>query len=118
MKYNIEIIKKVQNKLTKTFPNTKFDIKFKNYKMGCGVNINWINGISKSKVVEIIKKYEDIYLDPTNEITTGGNTFIFCRRDISNDVYQNIYNNILNESYSDGKSIDKTIRELLYSIDL
>ena len=81
--------------LKKTFSNTKFQVKSKSYSMGDSINVNWIDGVAKRKVEELICHYkygsfngmEDIY-----EITNGRNDipqtkYLFINRKISDEVY-------------------------------
>ena len=77
-----ERAKEIRKILKANFKNTKFSVRSKN-----SINIEWTNGPTKRQVEKLVNKFE-VYqrCEATGEILAGGNTFIFCTRNITEDI--------------------------------
>jgi len=65
----------------------KFRITTERYSMGESVKVFWTDGPASDKVDPVVKKYESVSTDPvTSEILSGGNSYAFAQRTISEKV--------------------------------
>lgn len=78
-----EIAKEIRNELKQSFPKVKFSVVGSNYAGGSNVTVTWTDGPTNAQVKLITSKHEDITRDEFGEILSGGNTYIFTRREYS-----------------------------------
>jgi hypothetical protein len=77
---------KLRSELKAAFPGIKFSVRMHR---GSSVNIEWVDGPTKKEVSAIADQYEWISrCEVTHEILSGGNSFVFCRREYSPETYQ------------------------------
>ena len=73
--------KLIRNELKGLFPKQKFSVRKRN--VGA-IDVSWENGIAHDKVKPILRKHEWYQTDQaTQEILSGGNTFVFAERSVS-----------------------------------
>lgn len=76
-----ETAKMIRNELKKVFPKQKFSVRKRN--VGA-IDVSWQDGIAETRVKPILQKHEWFQRDEaTQEILSGGNTFVFAGRKVS-----------------------------------
>jgi hypothetical protein len=78
--------KKIRQSLKTTFPGVKFSVRSSDYSMGSSINISWTDGPTETRVKPIAEQHEEIRRDHFGEILSGGNRFVFCNRDYSQEL--------------------------------
>jgi hypothetical protein len=77
---------KLRSELKAAFPGIKFSVRMHRRS---SVNIEWVDGPTKKEVSAIADQYERVSrCEMTHEILSGGNSFVFCRREYSPETYQ------------------------------
>ena len=77
----------IRKELAQRFPDVKFRVTTERYSMGESVKVFWTDGPASDKVDPVVKKYESVSTDPvTGEILSGGNSYAFAQRTISEKV--------------------------------
>ena len=81
--------------LRTAFPGMKFSVKSDNFSMGSSIDIRWIDGPTVKDVKEITDKFEDISYDSyTGEILSGGNRYVSCIRDFSDETRRSVFDEL------------------------
>jgi hypothetical protein len=94
MSNTVETAKVIRQLLKKSFPNFKFSVKSHIYSMGSSIHISWQDGPSEDSVEEVAKSFQEVrYDDYSGEILSGGNMFVFCKQEVSEEFKQQILNN-------------------------
>jgi len=82
-----DIAKEIRAILKKDFPNFKFRVQISRYSMGESIDISWTDGPAYDKINRIAEQFEHIDRDQvTGEILSGGNRYVHCHREYSEDV--------------------------------
>lgn len=82
-----ESTQQLRSELKAAFPGIKFSVRMHR---GSSVNVEWTDGPTEKEVEAISNQYERVsYCEMTNEILSGGNSFVFCKREYSAETYQN-----------------------------
>lgn len=88
--------KEIRQILKKEFPSIKFRVRSNIY----SVNITYIDGITVEQVEDHVMRFEKIFRDEkTGEILSGGNSYVFVKREYSKESKDKVHNqvdNILN----------------------
>jgi hypothetical protein len=85
--------KEIRKILKKEFPKTKFSVTTKH-----SINIKYTDGPSEIFVDELVNEFESYDRDEaTGEILSGGNTFVFIKRNYSDKVLKEVEEFMKNE---------------------
>ena len=83
--------KLIRAMLKEEFPGVEFRVKTSRYSMGESIHVYWADGPALDKVEPLLKKYEDLNMDPsTGEILCGGNSHVFTERSILPETQKKI----------------------------
>lgn len=86
-----ELAKLIRKDLKMNFPKQKFSVRNQRGGYSTAINISWKDGVAQNKVKPIAWKYEKIDRDEySGEILSGGNTFVFTNREISDSNMEKI----------------------------
>jgi hypothetical protein len=85
----------IRSELKANFPQTKFKVTSSNYSMGDSVNVSWTDGAAHEQVEQLLAKYqygrfngcEDIYESTNRRDDIAQTKYLFCDREISNEIY-------------------------------
>jgi 16S rRNA G1207 methylase RsmC len=88
----------LKTELKTSFPGMKFSVKSDNFSMGSSIDIKWIDGPTVKDVEKITNKFEDISRDSyTGEILSGGNRYVSCVRNFSEETKRRIFDELKSE---------------------
>jgi len=83
--------------LKNAFPSQKFSVSSRST---CSIDVSWVDGPTVKEVEAIAKKYQNVrYCEASGEILSGGNTFVFCTRSYSAEVFQGAVKQALAENW-------------------
>lgn len=86
--------KEIREALKEAFPGVKFSVRTSNYSMGSSISVKWVDFPTVKTVEEIANKYETVRYDEMGEILSGGNHFIFCSNEWTEETRQEIEKNM------------------------
>lgn len=81
-----KVAKLIRGALKDRFPDTKFSVRTSRYSLGSSIDVFWVNGPATEKVQRIIEDYERVDYDEWGGILSGGNRFVFAKRDYTPEV--------------------------------
>lgn len=90
--------KEIRARLKVEFPNIKFSVRTDNYSMGSSIRIKWDNAPITAQVRTIAAEFESVSRDEyTGEILSGGNTYVFADREITDEYRAQVEQYIIGE---------------------
>ena len=96
-----EEAKAIRTILKKKFPKTKFSVKTRSGGYSSAVDVRWKDSVPPDVVDEVTRNFEKYERDEaTQEILSGGNTFVFTNREITDGNFKklvDIYNKTIDE---------------------
>jgi hypothetical protein len=106
-----ETAKLIRKELKGVFPKQKFSVR----KRSVGaIDVSWMDGVSQDKVKPILQKHEWFQRDQaTQEILSGGNTFVFAERSVSSKNKEKIKKKLLKGYNWNEKKLDWERQQIL-----
>lgn len=87
--------KEIRAELKKAFPGVKFSVRTSNYSMGSSISVKWTDFPTRKAVEAITDKYKTVrYDEATGDILSGGNHFVFCSNEWTEETRQEIEKNM------------------------
>jgi len=106
-----EVSKMIRKELKMAFPKQKFSVKTGGGCTSTAIRVNWNDGIARNRVQEKLWQFEKIdRCQASGEILSGGNTFIFPERSVSEKHKERITKGI-KKKWGDASWQDKWQRE-------
>lgn len=86
-----ETAKLIRKELKQQFPKVKFSVRTSTYSMGASIDIRWTDFPTEKLVMKAIEKYERVRrCEITGEILSGGNLYISCSNEWSDQIKEGI----------------------------
>ena len=96
MGYSTEIAKTIRKELKMAFPKQKFSVRNQRGGYSTAINVNWMDGVALDPVREKVREFEKIdRCQASGEILSGGNTFIFANREVSDHNREKVKKKVL-----------------------
>lgn len=105
---SVDCAKLIREALKARFPDTKFAVRTQRYSGGSSIDVTWTDGPSLREVQEVTRRFEGETFDgmidmasiqeqihpDTGERVVYGNSYVFCRREYTDDFWLYVYHSI------------------------